>query len=229
MATGNHISAPEEQIVRVGAIEIVESQALEIVRIYTAESTELPRDVRDYYAWPYYDFFASGSMKDELNDGDLLAPLLLNVNPRIHGFAALQESVPLLAQRLAVVADDIDLADATDTEIQSVGELFKVLDERRLLGVSGTTLSKVLHRKRPRLVPLHDRFVNEAYVPDRVARRTNRPWSEYIKLLMYAMRDDLNREVDAWDRIVAVAPSEHGRLTRLRALDIISWSRGKKS
>lgn len=221
------MSTAGEPILHVGSIEILESRAIDIVRTYTAEPAELPLTKRDYYAWPYYDFFDAGSTNDEINDGDLLAPVLLNVNPRIHGFAALQEVAPLLAQRLSAIEADTDLADASDAAIQSVGELFRVLDEGRLLGVSGTTLSKVLHRKRPRLIPLHDTFVNDAYVRSPIPSHRNRSWVEYIGLVMQAMRADLNQEVASWKRIEAVAPVTHGRLTRLRALDIIAWSRGK--
>lgn len=72
---------------------------------------------------------------------DLLAPMLLNVNPGIHGFASLRELRPWLVEHLEDVPDDVDLASASVARIAAVARLFEPLDSRKWLGVRGTTLS----------------------------------------------------------------------------------------
>lgn len=94
-----------------------------------------------------------------------------------------------------------------------------------MLGIRGTTLSKVLHRKRPALIPLHDKFVRNAYIPSRIERSKGRGWAGYIRLLMVELQADLRANPTGWNRLTEIP--DGGGLTNLRALDIIAWSCGK--
>jgi Family of unknown function (DUF6308) len=177
-------------------------------------------DARNGYAFPAYDrLVTNGSAA--LVDGDLLAPTLLGAHVDPGRFALLQEMLP----RLTGVADlpDVALGDADDTELDAVAELFAVLDEPRYAGkgVRGTILSKVLHRKRPDLVPIYDSRIFEAYTaPGGISRTRHRTWVEFMALLCRQMRDDLRAEADAFDALEAVS----GRaVSRLRMLDILVW------
>jgi len=201
-------------------------EAHRVIEQYTA-NIDLRHRKTDFYAWPYYDRLDTGSATSDLNDGDLLAPVLLNVNPGIHGFASLQQLKPALVCLLREVPSDVGLADevATPAMLNRVAELFSVLDGPRALGVQGTTLSKVLHRKRPELVPLHDKFVRDAYIPTRIDRESRRGWAEYFRLLVGEMQADLRASPSEWEALCGIP--EGGGLTRLRALDIIAWYKGK--
>jgi len=210
----------------VGCYEMPLEAAKVIIHTYTARTARLRR--KDFYAWPYYDGYNSGSLPDELNDGDLLAPVLLNVNPAIHGFASLRSLRPELEAKLADVPDDVDLAHASDAVIDAVARLFECLDGAPVLGVRGTTLSKVLHRKRPRLIPLHDRHVRAAYVPSRLAAQPGRSWPDYMTGLMVEMRTDLGRAKGSWRALASIPSAEDPELTHLRALDILAWWHGSQ-
>ena len=102
--------------------------------------------------------------------------------------------------------------------------LFGVLDDAPYAGrgVRGTILSKVLHRKRPDLVPLYDSRIFEAYTaPGAIERSPHRSWGESMTLLLRQMRADLVAERAAFDssaRGGAGAP-----LSRLRILDVLVW------
>src|SRR3712207_5998495 len=102
------------------------------------------------YAHPAYDLYDSGSGPFGLNDGDLLAPALLNAAPTMRAFYSLQRVRPDLIKALKQVPLDVTLADAVagQTMPQLLGNLVAVLDgPERPGGVRLTTLLKVLHRK----------------------------------------------------------------------------------
>lgn len=213
VATGETTSG----VLRVGRhrVEVAAAEAAVIEYLHSDTAT---------YAWPHYDLLDTGAGPDSLCDGDLLAPVLLNVPMTIRGFAGLKERRSEIESRLSDVASGVDLVDATDADIAAVGALFGVLDEAAIPDVSGTTFSKVLHRKRPLLVPLHDSKVRDAYVLGDgapVTRASNRSWAEYMTLIASAMRDDLRLGGHTWTTLGG--PRRPSALTPLRALDIIAW------
>ncbi len=76
------------------------------------------------------------------------------------------------------------------------------------------------------MIPLYDDHVHHCYVgagaPARPARHKERTWATFMMLLATAIRDDLRRQRDSFDRLATLAPG----LTPLRALDILGWSLG---
>jgi hypothetical protein len=180
------------------------------------------------FGYPAYDAFDAGAGPWRLSDGDLLAPALLNVTVRIPAFYALIAARVELEAWLAKVPTDQRLLDAGPDELSLLGELFAVLDDG-LTGVRGTTLAKIMHRKRPAFVPLYDSNIWRSYVgatnaPVRQDRR--RKWREFLPLLAGAMVEDLNREHDWLGEIAALAAGSVP-VTTLRVLDIIAWQAGR--
>jgi len=53
-------------------------------------NADVNQTARKPYAYPAYDTFDAGSKPDEVNDGDLLAPRMLNAAPTIAAFYSLQ-------------------------------------------------------------------------------------------------------------------------------------------
>ncbi len=177
-------------------------------------------DVRNGYAFPSYDRLVTNGAA-QLVDGDLLAPALIGAEMSRARFMLLREMLP----RLEGVADlpAIGLQDADDDVIGLVADLFAVLDDAPYAGkgIRGTILSKVLHRKRPDLVPLYDSRIFESYTaPGAIPRETHRSWREFMTLLLTAMREDLRAEAAAFDELHRVSD---GAVTRLRALDVLVW------
>jgi hypothetical protein len=180
-------------------------------------------DVRNGYAYPSYDrLVTNGSAV--LVDGDLLAPALIGAEVDRGRFSLLREMLPALSGVAHLPA--IALEDADELVIDQVADLFAVLDEAPYAGkgVRGTILSKVLHRKRPDLVPLYDSRIFESYTaPGCIERSTHRSWRDFMTLLCLQMRDDLVTESAAFDELVGVAGDAGALLTRLRILDILVW------
>jgi hypothetical protein len=180
-------------------------------------------DVRNGYAYPTYDRLVTNGSA-ELVDGDLLAPALIGVHIDAGRFSLLREMLPALE----AVADlpAVPLHEADEDHVLCVAGLFGILDEPRYAGrgVRGTVVSKVLHRKRPDLVPLYDSRIFEAYTaPGALPRSTDRAWADFIADLCRQMRDDLQAEAEAFDALEQLAAQEGHPITRLRILDILVW------
>ncbi len=180
-------------------------------------------DERNSWSYPAYDRLVTNG-SPALVDGDLLAPNLIGTAVDRDRFLLLRELVP----RLAGVADlpAVALQDADDAAVERVAGLFAVLDEAPYAGrgVRGTILSKVLHRKRPDLVPLYDSRIFESYTaPGALERAAHRTWREFMGLLLRQMRADLQAEARAFAALQRVAAGVGADLTRLRVLDVLVW------
>lgn len=196
---------------------VVGSRAVEVA---TANQRVREYVTSDQYLFGVYDTYRSNDDPNVLADGDLLAPVLLNVQVKISSYRKLQQWRPRLEAGLAKLPE-VDLRDATDDDIEKVAACFDVLDGEARMGV---TLAKVLHRKHPKLMPLFDRNVYACYAPQRVHPAPRRSWTEFMRLLAAEMRADLKAE--AWDAICSAANKARGtppELTPLRALDILAW------
>jgi hypothetical protein len=147
-------------------------------------STENPRSSHPY-AYPAYDHYNARSGPSHVNDGDLLAPALLNAAPTVRAFYSLQRVRRRLSELLAKIPETLTLeqAIANGDGRNLLGDLVAVLDEDQLAGVRLTTLLKVLHRKRPEFIPLYDQFVAACYVGEGpefpVHRDRRRSWRDY--------------------------------------------------
>jgi hypothetical protein len=175
------------------------------------------------YAWPAYDTLTTNG-GSSLVSGDLLAPTLLEAHIDAGRFGVLVEMLP----QLTGVGDlpPSGLAEATDDDIAAVAALFAVLDAEkyRRRGVRGTIVSKVLHRKRPDLVPLYDSRIDAGYrASGRIPHDPDRSWVQFMDLLCRLMREDLTREAAAFAGLVPVADARGAHLTPLRTLDILVW------
>lgn len=188
--------------------------ASSIVKTYTKESMPEP------YGYPHYDCFDSGTDADTLGDADLLVPNLLNARVLLKAYAHLAERKEELEALLRrVPTSDLHLA-APDEIREAVGPIYRLLRRPGIWGVGGTTLSKVLHRKRPRFLPLFDTKVKALYFdrPDAPLHHARRqPWDDYMVTLTQHLASEIAEDPEAWDDI------SQGKVSRLGALDIVVW------
>lgn len=223
----------EVRSVRVGQVDVPMAVALDWIREYTDPDNAAGEHP---YAFPAYDCFDGGTDEpDRLTDGDLLAPGLLNVPVKIRSFYGLQRLRPRLEGGLKHPVLDRPLADVDDlSQLEAaVRDLYAVLDSptERPWGVNATTLSKVLHRKRPLSVVLHDRWVRACYVGDHgpVPRAKERTWAEYMVLVTDVIRQDITRQREAF-ALLANAVRGPVVLSDIRILDIVAWrSQGRSA
>lgn len=212
--------------VRVGHVKISLPTAVQWVRAYTDPgniTSEQP------YAYPAYDRYDSGSNeRHRLNDADLLAPVLLNVRMSVRSFYGLQAIREQLEDRLADpdLAAPLEQVNDKGRIVAMVTPLYAVLDDPKTKpwGVGGTTLSKVLHRKAPHSLVLHDPWVRASYMgaggplkPER-----ERSWAAYMAQLTVAIAEDLQTQRDIFARLDASTHTP-GELSPVRLLDILAW------
>jgi len=188
-------------------------------------------EARKPYAYPAYDTFDAESGPDELNDGGLLAPGMLNAAPTIAAFYSLQRMRKHLQQRLAAIDTALTLAQAiNDGSVDALlGGPVDVLDATpRPYGVRLTTLLKVLHRKRPLLIPLYDRFVKACYVGTGddfpIQRRRTIPTPDYCVDLVKAINRDITSQQPAFATLASTVPVG---TPPLRVIDILACKLGR--
>lgn len=137
------------ETISVGRVVVPIDKAKQWVREYTDPKRKAGKKP---YAYPAYDAYASGSASTELNDGDILAPALLNSTPSVSAVYRFQEMQENLQAVLRAHPDRPLVAMADDVVTAKVRDLYQVLDDDRSRhgkrGQGGTTLSKILHRKR---------------------------------------------------------------------------------
>ena len=197
--------------------------ARDIIGSYTV----FPRaDIKNPYSYPFYDEYETDP---SLVDGDLLAPVLLNVRLSLTGYVSLKGVRDQLGEILQSIPPNLTLEGATEEDLGSIVKLYEPLDSG-LPDVRGTTLSKVLHRKRSGFVPLYDTHVSRCYqegenAPIPHVQRNERTWSEFMVLLARAMQRDLTTQASEWQQLTT-AVAGPVPLTTLRCLDIVAWTIG---
>ena len=174
----------------------------------------------EVWAFPYYDQIALTAESDRPDAIDVLAAGAMHpglTRGELEGFV---RGADELAQWLATVPGDVDLADATDADLETVTALSSLG-----LGIGLPLLSKVVHRHRPRLVPLVDRAVLDAYRRQTDERTADRAWPR----LLACLRTDLggtNRPIlESYSDRVAIATGT--RISPVRVLDIVVWMGGQ--
>ncbi|WP_149480506.1 DUF6308 family protein [Mycolicibacterium sp. P1-18] len=215
--------------IRIGGFAIPFSKAKSWVAEYTSSGTTSDEP----FAYPAYDCFEAGrNDPTQLTDADLLAPGLLNVPVKIRSYYDLQAVRDDLESALAnedLASPLVDIDDA-DRVARMIKPLYSVLDgPRRPWNVRATTLSKVLHRKRPESVVLHDRWIRACYAGEKgpVGHDKDRSWSDYMVAMTLAMQHDMRTQRDTFALLDKATGGK--RLTHVRLLDIVAWSsKGKE-
>lgn len=151
--------------------------------------------------------------RDRFSPSDLLAQTLLDVS---HKPLAVRELLNGdFSGDLADLRDDIDLWQATHSELAPAYRLWENLVA--LPGVGPTKASKLLARKRPRLIPIIDSVVRRSYG---LTAHDDSWTSLRAALADRQLRDQIE---------VMRPPGLASTATSLRLLDVAAWMRGSGS
>ena len=166
------------------------------------------------WAYPYYD--AVHVTSPTVTPVDVLAAGALHPGLSRVDLAFFRERSTEVQRWLDEVPLGLGLRDADDNVLAHLGALSGWTDAPTV-----TLLSKVLHRKRPDLIPLVDRHVLDIYRPLTGQRSALTGWQP----LLHAIRDDLaGPNAAPLARIAAAAQEALGRpLSHLRILDVAIW------
>jgi hypothetical protein len=196
--------------------------AVDYFRTYTSNTTRT-------WSYPAYDGYP-GHPGPELGLADLPAIALLNAGQRaIVSYYGLSDMLPGLNERLKHPALTGAFQEAGPETLEAIARVYDVVWEIRRPQVGLTKLAKVLHRKRPALLPLYDANIRRCYqkignAP--VPPDPKRSWPDLIRALLPAMQKDLSEQYAAWQELAALTPTNGPRITPLRAMDMIGWKLG---
>lgn len=217
---------------RVGGLTIPFDQAAAWATNYL-DTTRNRSSVKPY-AYPAYDLYnTEHNPPDRITDADLLAPVLLNVSVSIRTYYGLQHIRENLERALPPVTTPALAKISPEQVAELVSPIYAILDdpETRPYKVKATTLSKIVHRKRPRFLGLHDKWVQACYTfgsdaPLKLV--TGRSWADYMVGVTLAIREDLVTQHSVWHELRGMA-SRPGNppVSLVRLLDIIAWHAGQ--
>ncbi len=208
----------------IGGREI--SDPLESIRRYCG----LPFGAGESEVWgyEYYDAQPSDS-NGEVTAEDLMATAALNMRFTRGCLEGFIRARPIVGEGLAQLSPELALEDALDDQLQIIEDLHQGLAQGtgpfawKIDGADRALISKVLHRKRPRLIPLYDRATSERYA----AGLGDKKFGKGIDLLK-AMRTDMadpknNEALRAIQAHLAIELDGKRVPSRLRLLDIAIW------
>lgn len=209
--------------VRVGGVEKPRAEILEYAADYLSGKGK--------WAYPAYDSY-TGTPGELVGDADLLAVCLLNAGQKmIPAYYGMQKLVSTMNDKMMNPVLVGDFADAGPETLSAIADLFGILDSCPTPQVGKTKLLKVLHRKRPNLIPLFDASIRRCYselgsrpVPG-VKHRLHR---DFAVAWLPFLQHDLREQQEFWDEIVGMADPDVP-ITPLRAIDIVGWHMGRQA
>jgi Family of unknown function (DUF6308) len=212
--------------VRVGRFLVARPAAVEIVSRYIARPN--PNDRRKPHAFDIYDAYRADTRHDPLDQADLLAPVLLGVqNLSPDAYRWLTGKIEPINEVLERIDPEVSLSDP-EPALDPLYDLFSVLDDESRHGIRMTILSKILHRKRPRLIPLWDAHSLTCYSQGPacpVPEQRGRSRRDYAVEITRCMHADLRAGKPIWEELSRLSGDRE--LTELRALDILAWTVGQ--
>lgn len=176
------------------------------------------------YTGALFNSFAGGgdrpAVADHFTPDDLLAVSLLSVN--VSARASIQilgDRASLLTSLLKEIPTDLDLADADDDHIGDRSPATHLWNELRRLDRCGpVTTSKLLARKRPRLIPIRDKVV---------LQELDHPGVGFWRDLRATLRENDGELAVHLAKIGERADLDHD-VSVIRIFDVLVWMTGKR-
>jgi hypothetical protein len=208
------------------------SNAYEHIRRYCGLTD--PLGTRQVWGYEFFDARPSPA-QDEITAEDVAATAALNMRFTRESLEGFWGARDVVRDGLGSIPSDVSLEDASDELLQTIEDLIVGLCDGegpfafKIPGAGRAQVSKVLHRKRPRLIPLYDRVISERYAFGKAEKKFGRGID-----LLFSLRDDLCLDANAVAlRSIQSSLSVEldGRIvpSRLRLLDIAIWMEGMPS
>lgn len=176
------------------------------------------------WAWHYFDAVPT-AFDDIVTPVDVLCAAALHPGLSREDLTYFREKRDTVANWLRLVPIGRRLWELTESDVEHIAAL--PVD---LAGPSISLLSKVLHRKRPHVIPLLDRHIIDWYRPVTGKRAATEAWGPLVREMRREELDDERRlmaaiafsgiERNLWPDI---DPDERPHLSWIRALDIAIW------
>lgn len=173
----------------------------------------------EVFAFPYFDALAERREDETIRAVDVLAASVLHPALRKRDLAYFVDRQAPLDRELEALPPGVDLADVADAVVDRLATL-----GARLQPACGLSLlTKVLHAKRPRLVPIFDRALTDCYRHS-TGGRGESSWAEWVGLFREDLRNPRNRETLSSYELELRAELGSSVPTQLRLADIAIWN-----
>ena len=166
------------------------------------------------WAYRYFDLVPS-ELPDEVTPVDVLAAAALHPGLNRSDLAFFVDRADDLSEWLRSIPVDAKLRTA-DSNLLTYLDVLVDFD-----GVSITLLSKVLHRKRPSLIPLLDRHIIDWYRPVAGERSATLAWARIIRTMQQDLIGDTNGLLT--EIAEALRPELASPPSAIRLIDIAIW------
>jgi hypothetical protein len=206
-------------LLTVGGLRTSVDHAYELAKGYLTEPG---------WSYPAYDGYPGTPDSRQVGPQDLPAAGLLNAGQQplktYYGFLNLLD---VMNARLAHKDIKGRLEEASPETLEAITNLYATHMDDPQPQVQLTKMSKVLHRKRPGLLPLFDLYVLRAYSyrgeTPRVAPPPpgKRPGKSWVAAWLPEVQTDLVAGMNHWQAIAAMAKGP--AITPLRAMDMVTW------
>jgi hypothetical protein len=172
------------------------------------------------WAFEYFDRVPAGGDPNTIDRVDVLAAGALHVGLSRADLTLFTEHAAQIEEWLRAAPVDVPLHEATDTHLDHLQQL------PQFGGPQFSLLTKVLHRKRPALVPMIDRPLIDRYRPITGERSATAAWAPLLDALIADLSNELNALLLSIFGVTVTA--ETGvTLSRLRVFDIAVWMEGR--
>jgi len=171
------------------------------------------------YSYELYDR-APMPQDNELSIHDIWLANNIGAGIEPRHFLAIWAARPRIGRALGQVPANIALTDdwAEDDGWARLRDLFEATN---LKGVAYARISKILHKKRPRLIPLTD---GEAVVKHRFGESERSDVAAHMVEIAQRIRQDLIANLQPMQRIQQKLWQQHGiELSLVRIMDILYW------
>jgi hypothetical protein len=173
------------------------------------------------WAYEYYDSIPTGP-GDEITPADLLPSAALHPGfGRDEAVFFNTGGAEACEGWLSGLPRDVDLADADEPTVESLTELPRISER---IGLS--IVSKVTHRKRPRLIPLFDRAVVDRY-RQLTGLRGEAAWPALVSELRSDLSLEPNRQFFSEVKTEIASELDGPVPSDLRLMDIAIWMDGR--
>jgi hypothetical protein len=193
--------------------------ALDYLRRYFKERPGTPLGAD--FSGARFDIWDSSNSRaadaDRFTSDDLVAVTFLSVVVPPKAAWELLAGRPEVFNTLLAQVPNIDLADVNPADITEAWPAWRLWDELRALrGVDWVIASKLIARKRPRLIPIYDRIVKTVTGGDR----------NFWTALCHTLRAD---DKALRQRLVRLhrGASLPEAVSALRVFDVVAWMEGK--
>ena len=174
----------------------------------------------EVWAFEYFDRVPTGEDPNAIDRVDVLAAGALHVGLSRDDLAFFTRHAGAIGAWLRAAPEDVPLHEATDAQLAHLCLL------PELGGPQLSLLTKVLHRKRPALVPMIDRPLIDRYRPITGERSASAAWAPLLDALVADLTNESNALLLS---ILGVSVDTESRVTlsRLRRFDIAVWMEGR--